>query len=156
MSTLEESKKRKKRVLYPWLKKHQGRAYKCSLALIAEKLGFEKIVKGDIAFNSFLKVVVDKTNIIFPSMFKAVRKFYNKKGRELTKKEFNMIAIARLTFMFKFDRENKTIIRLSEHPHHAEKLKSIVSFCERLIKSEKTYKMFKTEQMPQTPPTDTK
>lgn len=146
MSETSKVKEPKKRVLYPWLKKHQGRAYKCSLALIAEKVGFERVVKGDIPFNTFLKAIVEKTNTVFPSMFKMVRKFYNRKGRELTKKEFNMIAIARLTFMFKFDKENKTIIRLSEHPHHALKLKSIVNFCERLIKSEKTYKMFKTEQ----------
>lgn len=135
----------KKRVLYPWLKKHQGRAFKCSLALIAEKQGFEKVIKGDIAFNACLKMIVDKTNTVFPSMFKTVRKFYNAHGRELNKKEFIMIAVARLTFMFKYEKENKTVIRLSEHPFNAAKLKPIVKFCERLLASEKTYKVFRTE-----------
>jgi hypothetical protein len=140
----------KKRVLYPWLKKYQGKAYKCSLALIAEKQGFEKVIKGDIAFNAHLKMIVDKTNTIFPSMYKTIRKFYNKRGRELSKKEFIMIAVARLTFMFKYEKENKEVIRLPEHPFHAERLKTAVEFCERLIKSGKTYKVFKTETEPPT------
>ena len=138
----------KKRVLYPWLKKHQGRAYKCSLALIAEKQGFERVIKGDIAFNAYLKMIVDKTNTVFPSMYKTIRKFYNKRGRELNKKEFIMIAVARLTFMFKYEKENKEIIRLPEHPFKAERLKTAVGFCERLIKSEKTYKIYRTETEP--------
>jgi hypothetical protein len=150
---MSEVKEPKKRVLFPWLKKHQGRAYKCSLALIADKEGFEKVIKGDIAFNAHLKMIVDKTNTIFPSMYKMVRKFYNKRGRELSKKEFIMVAVARLTFMFKYEKENKEVIRLPEHPNNAEKLKSIVNFCERLIKSEKTYKIYRTETEP---PTKTK
>lgn len=142
---MSEIKEPKKRVLYPWLKKHQGRAFKCSLALIAEKQGFERVIKGDIAFNAYLKMIVDKTNTVFPSMYKTIRKFYNAHGRELSKKEFIMVAVARLTFMFKYEKENKEVIRLSEHPFNAEKLKPIVKFCERLIASEKTYKVYKAE-----------
>jgi len=135
----KKRKEKKKRVMFPWLKKKRGRAYKCMLAVLAEKEGFGKVKSGNLTFGKFIREIVQKTNRIFPRMFKVVRKFYKTNGRKLTRKEFENIALGRIRIMFFFDKKEKKIRKLDEHPENSPKLKKSVIFCKKLLKNGSTY-----------------
>lgn len=142
---LEKENAGKKRVIYPWLKKKQGRAFKCALALIAEERGFSKVESGNQKLNHFFKEVVDEANQIFPTMYRRLKKHYKTKGRIVTRKQFNQIAMSRLSYMFALNEDKTKVEKIAEHPSFSEELSKSLKFCQRLLKSKKTFKEFINE-----------
>lgn len=131
----------RKRVLFPWMKTYQGRCYKAMLAILADRKGWNKVITGDVNFNKRLGTIIIETNKYFPEMYTIVSKFYSDKGRMLEKKDFIPIAKGRLTMMFKFDRTNKKIVKLHEHPENsAGKFADAIQTCHELIEKNKEYK----------------
>ena len=141
----EKSKKKspprekKKRILFPWLKKKQGRTYKAMLAYLADQKGFGDIISGKLNINRFFDQICTQTDSIFPSMRKTVQEFYKEGGRVLTDREFRQIAICRLRMMFKFDKKEKELKILNEHPTHAPKLQKAIPLCRKLVRKKLTY-----------------
>jgi len=135
----EKPIKKQKRILYPWLRRRQGRAFKAMLAVLADKEGFGDVIEGKTPINKFYSDICIKCDKIFPSMQMSLRTFYKKKGRAITKKEYRNIAIARLRMMFKFDKVKNRIIKRQEHPDIATVLAVPKKICKRILKRKITY-----------------
>ena len=138
----QKTKEHKKRILYPWIKRKQGKAYKTMLALIAEQNNFIELKEQKIKKNKFFKDVFNKTEFYFPEMYKSVSKFYSLKGRDINKKEYEILCLARLQMMIRYIKNKNEIIKLKEHPDYTKKLKSSIKLCKKLLKNKITYDQY--------------
>lgn len=142
--TIEEPKKEEiptKHIRFSWMKDTQGKLYKTMLGVIGDKRGFKDVESGDKSFNSILNEIIKETNIYFPSMFKTVRRFYKRKGRAISRKDFKVICMGRITMLFSFDKSIKKVVNLNEHPqHNKEKFKDSIAKCLEMIEKKEIYK----------------
>lgn len=130
----------KKRVLYPWMQKEQSKAFKFMLAHLSDKRGYDKIISGDENINKFIKQIVDKALKFFPNLYSTVAKHYKEHGRELTEKEFHNLCVMRLTCMIVYEKENKKVVTLPEHPANCpSKFQDVKDLCLKLIEKKSIY-----------------
>lgn len=142
---IEESKEEipvltKKRVLFPWMQKEQSKAFKFMLAYLADKKGYDKVISGDENFNKFIKNIVDKALGFFPTLYTMVKTHYKEHGRDLTEKEFHNLCVMRLTCMIVYEKDNKKVVALPEHPTNCEsKFQDVKDLCLKMIEKKTTY-----------------
>lgn len=135
--------KKKKRVLFPWLKCKQGRLYKSMIAIIIDKeINWTKIFKENKSIKkTFTSLIYPRLKFYFPGMYVKVAKYYSKNGRFITEKDFINLAYLRMTSIFHINKRAKKIIATSEHPANSKdiKLKSSYAFSLRLYKNNNSY-----------------
>jgi hypothetical protein len=92
------------------------------IAVVAEAVDWTPVLEGKkVKKKIFMAEVLPRVKRAFPTMFKSVRKYYAKRGREITEKEFDDILYGRFVNMFDFNPVNGKTERTGEHPAETDK-----------------------------------
>lgn len=87
------------------------------LAFKLDKIGFSKVIKGDVSMRQlFDKKVMPDVWAKFPLMLKVVRRYYEKRGRELSLRDYETLVFMRVQAMYDYRKGAKKIRKKSEHP----------------------------------------
>jgi hypothetical protein len=113
------------------------------IAILCDKdINWEKWLNSSKSFKKlFLKDIYPKLMFYFPDMYKRVMKYYSRKGRSLTKKEFETIVYLRFASIYKISKKYKKYHVTKEHPTNCrnEKVKSSYILTKKIYKSKQQY-----------------
>lgn len=133
--------KKKKRILFPWLRDKDGKLYKTMLAVIAKKNGWSEVLSGKRTFIKQIKIWIKEVEKFFPKMYSKISAFYLERGRVLDKKEYEVIVVGRFRMMVGYNRQKKEIEIYSENPYtNIKKFGKLISQCEYILIKSKNFK----------------
>lgn len=131
----------KKRIHFPWIRKKQGKVFKTMLAVFVDR-NVTDVKIGKLKHTKLYKMSVENAISKFPTMYKMVLDFYEKRGRVLTEKNFRNLCYSRIIMMFDYDKATKDLIRCPEHPENTKTLKKFIPRCIKMIKRKITWEQY--------------